>query len=118
MNIERILQLADFIEKLSPERFDISLWIKAPDRFLTNQQLIHDCGTCACIGGWAQMLFNDPYEDSISHSQHAFELLGLTELQADKLFCPPNYSEPSLYPQDRVVRTLRRLAKTGEILWD
>lgn len=118
MNVERILQLADFIEKLPPERFDITLWIYAPRCLASYEELIQDCGTCACIGGWTQILFNAPYESTLEYSHSAFELLGLTEPEAERLFCPPDFHDSSLYPQDRVVRTLRRLAETGEILWD
>ena len=61
MNIERITQLRDHLAQLHDSRFHISAWVEGgpePDpNQLTATQIRHDCGTCACIGGWADALF-------------------------------------------------------------
>lgn len=43
---KRLLQLADFLETLGPERFDLQWW--AYNGFSPNK-----CGTTACAVGWA-----------------------------------------------------------------
>ena len=52
MNVERILQLADIIE-VQPHMTD-----EDPEGF-TMMDYIHDCGSPACIAGWAVATFSD-----------------------------------------------------------
>ena len=51
------------------------------------------CGTAACIAGWTYILSvksKTPPRTGDEHTEAA-ELLGLTELQADRLFLPGNW---------------------------
>lgn len=46
MNTERLLKLAEKLDTVPEDRFDLSSW--ADDRFMPG-----DCGTTACAVGWA-----------------------------------------------------------------
>lgn len=48
-----LLQLADFLEKLSPERFDYGVWVG--ETWKGDPDL--SCGTTACAAGWACVIF-------------------------------------------------------------
>ena len=149
LQVDRILTLRDHI--LKPEtHFDIRRWqvILTPEGALdkatvgvenrTYESLRHDCGTCACIGGWAEILFsppnttlykhhgqitqrlsNSPPSDELRETSHSVaELLGISYSEADYLCYPPNYGNSHLYPKQRVAETLTRLAETGEVEWN
>jgi hypothetical protein len=49
MNTDRLLKLADFLDKLPPERFDIYDWVGSDFR----GDVDLSCGTTACAIGWA-----------------------------------------------------------------
>jgi hypothetical protein len=49
---DRLIRLADFIEKLPPERFDFSTWVG--DEWEGKPDL--SCGTTACAVGWASTM--------------------------------------------------------------
>lgn len=59
MRTDLLLELADFLEKLDPNRFDIRTW-RRPSKdsvgFVSDEQLITDCKTVACAIGWAVTL--------------------------------------------------------------
>ncbi|WP_425919436.1 hypothetical protein [Acinetobacter sp. TSRC1-2] len=59
MRTDLLLELADFLEKLDPNRFDIRTW-RRPNKnsvgFISDQQLLSDCNTVACAIGWAVTL--------------------------------------------------------------
>ncbi|EPF69346.1 hypothetical protein [Acinetobacter indicus] len=59
MRKDLLLELADFLQKLDPSRFDIRTW-RRPDRksvgFVSDEQLHSDCNTVACAVGWAATL--------------------------------------------------------------
>jgi hypothetical protein len=68
---ERLEYLRDFLRVLPPERFDMSE-ARVVDR---------GCGTVACIGGWAKVLFGlSGFLSEVGAG------LGLTEQKADELF--------------------------------
>ena len=115
-NIERIRQLADFISELDDEQFSLDIWIRSdprPVHFMpqrngsyryrpdhTLEEAVNECGTVACIGGYAVLLFgnqdllNPPGEDDATEDyadgigRQAQELLGLSDRQAERLFHP------------------------------
>lgn len=101
MNKERMYVLADLIDTISPEKFNISNWTldvePLPDGsgYYYNNQEIHanlsayDCGTAGCIAGWAVALKNDLDLKSFplsSVSAEASDYLGLTIGEANSLF--------------------------------
>lgn len=118
LNIVNILTLADFIEKLPPHQFSISQWIDEDHADLPISQARHECGTCACIGGWADLLFSEDESVDVFSSGDAAYKLGLEEGEGSKLFMPPGfYTTPNVYTQAEVCWTLRNLAETGEVEW-
>lgn len=99
LNVDNVVRLRDFIAELPAHQFDMTVWAVS-----------HDCGTVGCIGGWGCQLFSTD-ADGIE------KVLGLTEEEANALFCPPDYSHPGRYTQAMAVETLTRLAETGEVSW-
>lgn len=55
-----------------------------------NEKPFPDCGTAACVAGWACLLANEGTvpENATASMDEARELLGLTDGQADRLFMP------------------------------
>jgi hypothetical protein len=109
MNTERILHIADLIEKLEPQQFDMSDYVTE-----------NECGTVACIAGWTYLTYGDlggsgnPHESAENH-------FGLDEDRADSLFTPRskdglNASYDDITPA-HAAQTLRKLAATGEVDW-
>jgi hypothetical protein len=62
MNKERLLELADFIEKLPPEAFEMEDWVTQ-----------NECGTTACIAGWACLRF---IGGSVAKERHIYDIDG------------------------------------------
>lgn len=102
MNKERLLKLADILEK-KPEvakQFSMEVW-GTPDKLIClpkRQRLkaAHACGTPACIGGWAVALFGNRKEwDETKHTMeiYARHLLGLGG-NSDLLFYTSQWPEP------------------------
>lgn len=59
MRKDLLIELADFLEKLDPNRFDIRTWrrpTKSSAGFVSDEQLLADCNTVACAIGWAVTL--------------------------------------------------------------
>lgn len=120
MNVQRILELAAHIEALDPSRFDIHVWSEDPadpDRHALTAGIIkHDCGTCACIGGWAETLFM-PEDFNVSTDGsyiNVAQLLGLSDDTAYNL-CHPHDVSWSAVTKDVAVSVLRNLAETGQV---
>jgi hypothetical protein len=105
INKKRILNLADFVEKLPRNRFGFASWVGhnwggKPDL---------SCGTTACALGWATTmpefsrlglrlskqigvyLLNQPHEEAdyrLPYIQAADKIFGLAENEAELLFVP------------------------------
>lgn len=101
MNKERMYVLADLIETISPEKFNISNWTldvePLPDgsgHHYVNQEIdanlsAYDCGTAGCIAGWAVALKNDLDLKSFplgSVAIEACDYLGITMEEGQSLF--------------------------------
>lgn len=99
MNKERMMELANFLERLPEKQFDMQVWVKDLrndlDAFHKEEYDYGSCNTVCCIAGWAVGLFNgtgfvkpnnkrDYAEETIV--QEATRLLGLTRGQAVNLF--------------------------------
>ena len=122
MNRENILKVADAIEKHSiPDLgFNMTMWI---DRHPFPGQDIsgHNCGTTACIAGWAAAVSIGASEAenlntvSVSVRRVARDYLGLSDDEALWLF--EGFSTGEEKPS-QAVSVLRHLAETGKVDWE
>lgn len=119
MNTERLLALADVIER-TPHREIVETYAEeAPAGF--NMGTWH-CGAVCCIGGWAEAMFvlNKRHRADVTTAAWA---LGLDELTADRLFYPGEesgwdieLSYDDITPVMAAV-VIRDLAQTGSVHW-
>jgi hypothetical protein len=107
MNHTKMLELANFMENLESERFNMGYWVSYFDYdeddqrniYQENEVLdIHDCNTAGCIAGWAVALENgglfDIGDQSLQNSYGydfgikgtARNILGLSQSESDRLF--------------------------------
>ena len=95
---DRLIQLRDFLASVPPKEFSYITW---------------DCGTSACIGGWAGRLFGLSHDESFSTP--VAELLGLSGEQARELF----FDAPIEWPitEKHAVAVLDHLLATGTVDW-
>jgi hypothetical protein len=107
----RMLQLRDFLAGLDEARFDMRRWrADAADLAPWSQG---ECGTVACIGGWAEILFGG--EDDMGK---AGALLGLSVLESVRLFAPYGIFERwGEITTAQAVQVLDHYLATGEIDW-
>lgn len=120
MNVENLRIVRDTIALLPPERFNMATWgglqtniyAQLVDQF----QLKHDCGTCGCIGGWAQALLSKKGEPEEFEPR---DLLGLTSDEAEELFYPrlPNDRLWNSVTIPEAVKVLDHLIETGKVDW-
>lgn len=121
MNVTNLTRLADLLESPEAEgHFDIGTWFsyKMPSRisgFAIRQQL-HNCGTTACIGGWAAALGGE--EGTIGNAwsdKEVREWMGLPETGAYWSLCYA-YPTESITPK-QAARVIRNLIATGSVDW-
>lgn len=135
MNVERILAVADAIEQHTIPwlGFNMSNY-KAVDLV---DHTGHDCGTTACIAGWANAIrlslkATEPARAGWSEHDGAADWLGIYEDNwpsdsiSDQLFYARNHPDYQAsdtktcwdkISADQAVRTLRHLAATGNVDW-
>lgn len=127
---ERLLKLADAIEKLDDKNFDLRSYVKLKGDIEDLKQKKLNCGTTCCAIGWMPSVFpricewklvdeyhgdinvmlkNDPY---VTGYEVAREVFGLSDYEAWFLF------DPDYYPEDRrgkksVLRRIRRFIESG-----
>lgn len=85
MNKGAILYLAEVITA-NPDKFNMNWFGYDHDSgtaVTDSEELLHNCGTTACIGGWANAI--DGWE-FLEDEAHAREVLGLTFGQSQALF--------------------------------
>jgi hypothetical protein len=101
VNVETILELADFMEALPPEKY--------------NQTKCF--GNSCCIWGWDMVRNHQSYHDSPDHGVLFCERMGINRNQFCKLVDgrPFSYYEPT---SKDAARVLRHLAYTGEVNWN
>lgn len=112
MKTELILELANLVEaQPHTDR-------KASSGF-SMVAMTHDCGTPACIAGWAA--WEARGRPSAFKSDNCFmigrEYLDINTDQAFRLFMPRDWEENKHTPA-QAARTLRHLARTGEVVWN
>ena len=82
----------------------------------------HQCGTSACIAGWAMLMYSENPEDGGNAMYEGQRLLGLTSGQARKLFLAyePDGNQIAMgnITNQQAINTLERLLATGEVRWD
>lgn len=103
MNHERILKVADVIEA-NPEHFSMNYFMSVDRKIdrgvmewdggrigpletsLLLQQDAYECGTTACIAGWAVWLWGAEVNPNLAVDDNAADILGLSKNVADALF--------------------------------
>lgn len=126
LNIVNILKVRDLI-LAHPDNFDMNYFGFNPDTGTVDiSNIEHECGTVACIAGWACYAAGDPRAVSRGEvMETAADFFGLDLDVARPLFLPGddgNISEAggaraySATPQ-QAATVLNRLAKTGEVNW-
>lgn len=100
MNRERVLAVADRMEKAPDSQFDMGDWIRTPTQSiyaLNNWQPVptpdRHCGTAGCIAGWVIFTFPEEAEaiavrerGTVHVSDVAQEILGMFSNEARSLF--------------------------------
>lgn len=126
---KRLLKLANFLQELKPQLFDLSTVtdfkdsyaISYPNKTDMKESFEGKCDTVACAMGWTPLLFGRMAEwtqggvKSVKTGggfhELANELFGLTHNQAEYLFMP------NFYRQKRTAKTvahrIRRFIETG-----
>jgi len=101
INVPLLLKICDVISK-HPEQFDINEW---------------DCGTKACIAGWALRLSGTRYDGHSVRSEKAREILGLTLKQGRELFLPVHYSNHDIKTAEQAVKFIHEFLDKHEPHW-
>ena len=143
MNVERINQLADDLDKVqavNASQFNMSNWgyamfegISAFDSMesptISTDDLIRQCGSAGCLAGWTALLYGQPLNAN-NPQVFASQYLELNEVVTDELFTPKEHNEDedddanfgSLIYGDitagRAAKVLRHLAATGDVDWN
>ena len=119
MNVENILKVADAIEghTIPTLGFNMLEYTSSSEAGIEDMSG-HNCGTVACIGGWAATLASDGKVArwTASRWRAAVEYLGLEMSEANDLFVPHDLRLSAIEPS-QAVAVLRHLAKTGEVDW-
>lgn len=110
MNVERILALADLIEK-QPHAGH------SDESGFRMSRFTHLCGTPACIAGWAEWSRDGENSDKPWVTfRSGMNYLEITVAQASALFEPTHMVWPDITPA-QAATTLRKLAETGKVDW-
>lgn len=121
MNKERLLELADIVEK----QVHVSNYIGSPSGF-NMCTIFHECGTPSCIAGFAiamrqcaeQHIDKTDVENQYIRSHgydYAAQYLDISH-NIYELFEPDYYPWNSITPA-HAAHTIRHLANTGEVNW-
>lgn len=127
----RLEYLRDFLRRLPRERFYIGNYVSTvlDDIKISaaDTAVLHQCGTAACIAGWAAHLFSPESVNAVCGSEqddwgeaHYFAAgaLGLTDEEACQLFVPLDSATPwrDIAPT-QAAAVIDHLLKTGEVDW-
>lgn len=120
MNTERILKLADHIEKL--EHVSCSQSKDYSDKYFNMNVYVFDyCGSPACIAGHAVHMFSDEPNKRIHFDlirKRAQDLLGLDLSECYELFNVNGRDVLYTTTPKHAAATLRHFAETGVIDWE
>ena len=108
MNKERMILLADLLDSIKPEKFNITYWASDYNEYTTDYSCqddiadlsVYNCNTAGCIAGWAvamknDLQVNDVYLDRVE--EIAKDYLDLTYEESQRLFYYGNASVWSEY---------------------
>lgn len=127
-NVENILKVAEAIERRSVPGLGFNMgWLTLQSSTMPLLGIDHlhveNCGTVACIAGWANALAGSLEEPTFKVAK---DFLGLDGAQHSQLFYASNHPDKTerddTGPLDTIdpvqaVRTLRRFASTGLVDW-
>lgn len=121
-NIEKLTELADFLDKLPADRFDMRTWGSAYESgvLVYRAPRLNECGTTACIAGWGAVLHATEKELSALHASRAsgafidfgVSMYGLTNQEAHALFVEPVLK--SIHPR-HAATVIRYFINTGSV---
>lgn len=110
---QRVQELRNFLAILPAHKFHMAIWQKDLEEL--------GCNTVACIGGWAETLFQKECEKATFLEDNqgwagVADVLGLTYKEADALFQPNGYRFMKWTPS-QAVAVLDHYLATGQIDW-
>jgi hypothetical protein len=108
LNRENIRKVRDRIATLDGERFNMGRWPNI-------EEFAHDCGTAACIGGWAEFV-NGRAFPSGEKLEAVGRMFGVSTREADRLCFPPTWMD-GVNTRAQAVAVLDHLIATGEVDW-
>lgn len=112
-------QLRDFIISLPAEAMNMGTWDGGREEYprATARELLHDCKSAHCIGGWAGALFGKPSVGSLG-LDHADNILGLNSDNGQReLLFYPNYWSWNIYTKAEIDHAVTTFAETGFAEW-
>jgi hypothetical protein len=132
MNVDNIIKLAEVLEREETQQhFDLNNWAWNAHRLESfayqpyDEEILHTCGTVACVAGWAKALFA-PKSCDLPFDVGA-EVLDLEHEQSYHLFTPPTDEWALKLPPEKpyvydatargAAKVLRHLAATGKVDW-
>lgn len=124
MNRERILAVADAIEKANHVALDE--FIDNPDEYFSASGLYTitafnmatwKCGTVGCIGGWVRSMYPPKTNPFVSLFNLVEQALDLNSVQTCELCTPLGDVIYSKITPAQAASVLRKLAETGKVDW-
>lgn len=109
MNVARILELADVIEKVPHVALGDAH--QGPEPVTDFNMSTFHCGTAGCIAGWAAHLYGNG-----RGVLTAEKFLGISSDDGDELFIPAGLVLEDITPA-QAATTLRKLVATGKVDW-
>lgn len=134
MNKERLLQVADAIERGGIEGLGFNMayhYLTLSEARVGDKEAQdlsgHDCGTIGCIAGWTVAIFRKPNlleMHTVEFEDEAASILELHRCIATELFRPEHGTgaDPDLVPgwdatPAQAAMVIRHLVETGEVDW-
>lgn len=113
---QRLAELADFVEKMEPDQFDMAVFFanSKGNLLLTSELPSKMCGSVACLAGAAAFLSGVRDKEPIR--QVAKRFLGITHDEADYMFCGDWSSFKMSATQEEAVAYLRNCLEIGYII--
>lgn len=122
MNRIALLELADFLETLDPQRFDITTWQKPEKKkagYVSDENLLNDFNTVACPVGWGCLLkswkeaglYIDRFEVKQEHLEHPLSKPHVMSMVKFR-------SNPELDSYEAVRGGLNLYPRMAEVLFD
>jgi len=121
MNKENVLKVADAIENHSIPKLGFNMGLFYAKREGETDHTGHNCGTVACIAGWAYTVERGKMNRNLVAAENAAynaakKWLDLSASEASALFYPRWEVRHSVTTQ-QAVTVLRNFAETGEVDW-